>query len=233
MDLHLLPKMVALRNQPMKFLMNKKLFTIAVMALGLCLGKVNATTVDERLNFDLNAFKQGPTTTNGTLVEEHIVLFHVNSEVLANFIAEDVDTNFLGGHIVLRLQNFGTTNETEAFIIRKGTNELDVTSNFSVVSQDSVIVSQSRTNAATPGHFVKRQMHTVDVTTVNRAFHWVGFATLEGRRITHGTGGNAVTGEVTHFQAEVVGSFSKTKDGITTTGPLRGHIETGVPAFHD
>ena len=205
--------------------MKKSVLTFGLAILAMLPFSSQAVSLEQALTFDITVFTQGATTTNHGQEIKHVGHMQVGNREVIAALSTAVMHDLTGGHLLLVRPNFGSTNSSggnSRIIVRKGTNDTDVTSYFN--PQNTARVESSVFQVARDSFlsFTKIEYFTLTFNASNLSFSLGGVSTETGHTISKGTGANAVSGEAGVFRANVAGTVT---DG-DSTGPAQGTLST-------
>ena len=144
---------------------------------------------------------------------------HINDHSVVRAIGQDLGQDLTGGRLLHKI-DLGTN--TSSIVVRKGTNEVDVSAFFTFTS--GPVVEDSIFNNGRNGfnHVITYGLRSMSVTTSNLSLSLSGFGTAAGRTVSRADGTNSVSGLVTSLNASGAGTFQATVDAKTLSGPARG-----------
>jgi hypothetical protein len=200
----------------------KILSSAAVVAVvGLSANRVEAVSAEQLLNISLVGTYQGTNTTRAGVVSAHSMIVRITSPNIVKAIAVDytstngIASNNIFGGTLIRKVGLGTNSSGETIIIRKGTNETDVTSffggsanNFS--ANNEVFASTVRTNTSpnVTNTFIAAGLHSISLNTSNITFTLNGYGLAVGRNVFGKEGTVTVSNRVDSLSANGTGLFS-------------------------
>ena len=201
----------------------KKIFLGISLALLAFIPSGFSATLEHTITIDLTVYTEQPPTTRDNIETTRVTKSRLtNADILAA-LSSALQQDLSGGKLLL-IDSFGLTNQNtqSLIVVRKGTNDVDVSSFF--YPSESAKVKASVFNLGKNAYltFTKTQIFSMTFSAANLYFSISGLATETGRTVTKGTGSAAVTGETGIFRANVAGSVTRGD----ATSPAQGALFT-------
>lgn len=204
--------------------MKKSILGIALALLALAPASTQALSLENAVSIDITVYTQVQAVDRGNLEVKRTGRARItNREVIAALSAA-TQVDLTGGRLLLIRDDFGNTNSTgnPRFVVRKGTNDTDVSSYFNAQDSNDVEASVFQIPRNAFLDFTRTGVFSLNFSAANLAFALSGLGTESGRTVRHGTGDNAVSGETSVFRANLAGTATRSD----VTNPAQGTVAT-------
>ena len=212
--------------------MKKTVLGIALAVLTLVPLTSRAVSLESALSIDVTVYTQVPAVTRGNQEIKRISPVHLTNRDIIAALSTATGQDLTGGKLLLVRDNFGinSTNSSSndsRFVVRKGTNDTDVSAYFNPQDSNKVESSVFQITKNAYLEFSRTSDLSFTFSAGNLSLSLSGLVTQTGRTVTHGHGDMAVSGKSTVIRATLAGTVTRGD----VTGPAQGTLMTSPGIF--